>query len=469
MKEFAITPVWDGKTPLYQQLYHCIVEEIRAGRLGEGDKLPSRRALCAHLGVSMSTVEGAYGLLTAEGYTRSVPRSGYRVCPVLTLDEAPPASLPQAEEGEEEPPLSQCFSTSAVDPSDFPFASWSRLLREAARESALLSRGDGQGEADLREALCAFLRQYRGVACRKEQVVVGAGMEYLFTLLFQLFPPETIAALESPGYLAPCRALESQGRRWVGLPLDGEGLRPDALLASEASIACVTPSHQFPTGVTMPTARRSALLRWAYAAPERYLVEDDYDSDFRFSSRPLPALQGLDGGERVVYAGTFSRSIAPSIRAAYLVLPPALLRRYREKFSHSASTVSRFEQHALGRFLASGQYQRHLRRMSGIYRERCAALIAALKRYFPQGEIAGGEAGLHLLLTLPGREDGELSALAGARGYAVHTLSEYCLGPSPRPGTLVLGFAGLPPPQAESAVSALAAALEHPHPGKGIE
>lgn len=465
MKEFAITPAWDGKTPLYQQLYRCIVEEIRAGRLKEGDKLPSRRALCAHLGVSMSTVEGAYGLLTAEGYVRAIPRSGYRVCPVLTLDEAPHSPPPRAETPPKEG-LKECFSTSAVDTSVFPFASWSRLLREAAREPALLGRGDGQGEEDLREALCAFLRQYRGVVCRKEQVVIGAGMEYLLSLLFQLFPAGVPVGLESPGYLAPRRALESQGRRWVPLPLDGEGLRPDALPEGGAAVVCVTPSHQFPTGVTMPTARRSALLRWAYAAPGRYLVEDDYDSDFRFSSRPLPALQGLDGGERVVYAGTFSRSIAPSIRAAYLVLPPSLLEGYRERFSRSASTVSRFEQHALGRFLASGQYQRHLRRMSALYRSRCAALISALERHFPQGEILGGEAGLHLLLTLPGREDGELSALARRGGYAVHTLSEYCLGPSPRPGTLVLGFAGLPEEEAEEAASGLEAAFNGKRGGR---
>ena len=459
--EFAFTPDWSGELPLYEQLYRYVVGEIRGGRLAAGEKLPSRRRLAEHLGVSLTTVERAYGLLTAEGYIRSEPRSGWRVCPVLTLEEgAPPTPHPRpapapAEEGSA---LSLCFSTGAVDTSAFPFRLWARLNREAVYEHPdLLQRGHPQGEPGLREALCAFLHQYRGAECAPEQVVVGAGLEYLLGLLLQLLPADTLYALEDPGYPATARALENQGRRAVFLPVDGDGMDGAALAASGAQAAYVTPSHQFPLGVTMPMSRRTELLRWAYGAEGRYLIEDDYDSEFRYASRPIPALQGLDRRGRVVYVGTFSRSIAPSIRMAYLVLPPALLAVYREKFSYAASTVSRFEQEALRRFLVTGAYARHLRRMTGLYRGRRTALAEALGR-LPGGTVWGGEAGLHLLFTLAGREEGELTAAAARAGYQVRGLSQYCRGVPPRPGTLVLGFAGLPEEEAPAAVAALASA-----------
>lgn len=460
MADFLFVPQPEGKIPLYEQIYRYAVEEIRAGRLKEGDKLPSKRALAAHLGVSLSTVEGAYGLLAAEGYVRSIPRSGYRVCALAALE------VPPATPGRSAPPiaaapvLSDCFSTAAVDTSLFPYAAWARLMRRAVQEPELLQRGHPQGDLALREALCAFLRQYRGVSCHSEQVVVGAGMEYLLDVLLQLLPAEAPIALEDPGYRALYRSVGNLRRPFLPILVDGQGLRPDLLEASGAGAVYVTPSHQFPMGVTMPAPRRSELLRWAYGGEGRYIVEDDYDSEFRYSSRPIPAMQGGDRGGRVIYTGTFSRSIAPSIRAAYLILPQSLLPAYREKFAHGASTVSRFEQWVLAQFLSSGQYARHLRRVGNLYRSRCAALSTALEEAFPAGRVSGNDAGLHLLLTLPGREDDALTAAAQRAGYRVHALSEYCHGPSPLPGTLVLGFAGLEAGAAARAAEDLRRAIE---------
>lgn len=464
MADFLFVPASDSNIPLYEQIYRHVVEEIRAGRLGEGNKLPSKRALSAHLGVSLSTVEGGYGLLVAEGYVRPVPRSGYRVCAVAA-PELPPA-LPEKTEStngeavDRSPPLSDCFSTAAVDTSVFPYAAWARLMRTAVQEPSLLQRGHPQGDLPLREALCAFLHQYRGVNCHPEQVVVGAGMEYLLDVLLQLLPGQKPIGLENPGYRALYRSVENMQRPFLPLPVDNQGLQPEALEQSEAGAIYVTPSHQFPMGVTMPAPRRAALLRWAYAAPERYIVEDDYDSEFRYTSRPIPAMQGGDMGGRVVYTGTFSRSIAPSIRAAYLILPEGLLPAYREKFAHGASTVSRFEQWVLASFLSTGQYARHLRRVAGLYRARCAALTGALEQAFPTGTVSGNDAGLHLLLTLPGRKDEDLTAAAAQAGYRVHALGEYCHGPSPLPGTLVLGFAGLETERATQAAKDLKQAIE---------
>lgn len=445
-----LTPAFRDGAPLYDQLYRHIVSLIRSGELAQGEKLPSKRRLAQHLGVSLTTVEKAYGLLTAEGYLESYPRSGCRVAPSLAAIPAPPRPAAPPPPKREE--LDECFSTSAVDTSVFPFSTWARLSREAVYENpGLLQRGEGQGDWKLRAALADFLHQYRGVSCAPEQVVVTAGLEGALWVLLQLLP-RAVFGLEDPGYGSLRRLLDNLGRRWVPVVMDGRGLSVQALEGSGADVAYVTPSHQFPLGITTPAGRRGELLRWAYAKPGRYLIEDDYDAEFRYASRPIPAMQGMDQGGRVLYVGTFSRTIAPSIRVAYLILPPELLEVYHEKFRHASATVSRFEQEALCRFLTSGAYGRHLRRAGNLYRRRRDALCAALKGW---GEVRGAEAGLHLLFTLPGREEADLAERAAKAGYRVRGLGEYCVGGDPLPGTLVLGFAGLPEERAGRATGEL--------------
>lgn len=450
-----LTPSFDDSAPLYEQLYRYIAAQIRSGALKTGEKLPSKRRLAQHLNLSLTTVEKSYGLLTAEGYLESAPRSGYRVAPVLTSPPAraaAPAAPPQRET-----PLNDCFSTSAVDTSVFPFSTWARLTKEAVYENPeLLQRGDGQGDWAFRATLADFLHQYRGVNCSPEQIVLGAGVEGLMWVLLQLLPG-AVFALEDPGYVSLRRLLDNLDRPYVPIPVDSQGLSVNALAQSQADVAFVTPSHQFPLGVTTPVGRRSELLRWAYGKPGRYLIEDDYDSEFRYSSRPLPAMQGLDEGGRVIYVGTFSRTVAPSIRVAYLILPHDLLTVYRTKFGHAAAMVSRFEQEALRKFLTTGAYSRHLRRVGNLYRRRREALVKALEGW---GKVSGAQAGLHLLFTLPGREESGLVARARTAGYRVRGLGEYCLKAAPTPGTLVLGFAGLPEEQATAAVVDLRRAFE---------
>lgn len=446
-----LTPGFDHSGPLYEQLYRYIVAQIRCGALTQGEKLPSKRRLAEHLGISITTVERAYGLLTAEGYLEAAPRSGYRVTPALELtpNPEPPKALPSQSV---QATLDDCFSTSAVDTSVFPYATWARLSKEAIYENPeLLQRGDGQGDWAFRATLADFLHQYRGVSCSPEQVVLGAGLEALMWVLLQLLP-QAVFALEDPGHISMKRLLENLGRPYVPVPVDENGMELSALHSSGADVAYVTPSHQFPLGVTTPVARRSGLLRWAYERPGRYLIEDDYDSEFRYASRPIPAMQGLDTGGRVIYLGTFSRTVAPSIRVAYLILPPALLEEYHQRFGHAACTVSRFEQEALRRFLVTGCYSRHLRRVGSLYRQRRDALVSALEDW---GEVRGAEAGLHLMFTLPGRDDRELVKQAAQAGCRVRGLSEYCVQTVPRPGTLVLGFAGLPVERAADAVTKL--------------
>ncbi len=435
-------PVFGGDAPLYHQLYRHIAAAIQSGALAPGSRLPSKRRLCALAGVSMSTVEAAYSLLAAEGYVLARPRSGYVCADLLPPAPAAPVSVPETVP---EPPPRWAYdcSTSGVDTSVFPFSSWARITKEAVYENpGLLQRGHPQGDLPLRTALAELLAHYRGVRCSPEQVVVGAGADYLLTLLLQLLRSQKSIALEDPGYPAAYAAAALHGRQAVPIPVDGEGMDPEALAASGAGLAYLTPSHQFPLGVTMPAGRRSRLLHWAASAPDRWLIEDDYDSEFRYSSRPIPALQGLDRAGRVVYMGTFSRSIAPAIRVAYMILPPALLERYHRTFSHGACTVSRFEQESLRRFLVQGLYGRHLRRTGNLYRRKCALFTGALSD-IPGVAVSGAEAGLHFLAALPRFSEAELVARAAEKSVGIHPLSRYCHNVPPRPSTVVLGFAGL--------------------------
>ena len=478
-----------ARAPMYEQLYAAIAGAIREGALRAGEKLPSKRALCALLGVSRATVETAYELLLAEGYVTSKPRSGFYVVEYETaaVSEGPssvirlagdggchlpprgkaaaavsegPSSAPVCALGHLPPrgkALESPFSTSAVDVSAFPYASWAKLYKEVVYNSPeLLQRGDPRGEAGLREALARLLSEYRGVRCGPEQVVVGAGMETLTDQLLTLFGPEAVCAMEDPGYPALERSLRARGRAIRHVPMDGSGMDAEALERSGADLAYLTPSHQFPLGITMPASRRSRLLRWA-AEGERWIIEDDYDSEFRYGGRPISSMQGMDRHGRVIYAGTFSRSLAPAIRLAYMVLPPALAERWQALYGRQQPTVSRYEQTVMARFLDGGFYSRYLRRVGKLYADRRAALLAALAGI--EGlAVSGAGGGIHFLVTLPRFPEAELLRRAAGAGLPLRGLSEFCHEAPPRPSTLVLGYGGLPTEQVPAAVARLTAA-----------
>lgn len=446
-----ITPVLDPglSTPLYEQLYRRIRADIESGVLPAGEKLPSKRSLSAHLKVSVVTVEGAYGQLLAEGYLRSEPKRGFFVAALEpSLTPAPPVPLRE----KTPPPPADAprydFATNAVDAARFPFATWAKLMRQVLtkEDSGLLSAIHPQGVPALRAAIVDYLREFRGIDAQPDQVVVGAGSEYLTGILFQLLGREGGYAVENPGYRKFGRILSRQGALICPIPLDEQGLRVDALTWSGARVVHVTPSHHFPLGTVMPVTRRRELLSWAAAGEERYIIEDDYDSEFRFSGRPIPALQSLDAGERVVYLNTFAKSLAPSLRIGYMVLPPHLAERYRREFLLYSSTVPSFEQYTLARFLEGGHFERHIARMRVEYRDRKAALTACVKELGFPAKLSGADAGLHMLLTLEnGMGEEELVERAAAEGVAVYSLSAYWLTPPPEelPPTLIMGYARL--------------------------
>ncbi len=482
-------PFTDKSAPFYEQIYRFIKEEIQQGRIAAHTRLPSTRKLADSLGVSRSTVQLAYDQLVAEGYLEPEPYRGYfaaeidvllnlgqrqeeRWSPMTGDGEEGLAADTRAENGEEDPSGSAGepgrasgegarfwvdFSPRGIDLDHFPFHTWRKLSRETLTmaNKSLFTSGNPQGERGLREAVCRYLQSARGVMCRPEQVIVGAGSEYLLMLLNQLLGSSPIA-MEDPTYKQAYRVFQSLGHRVVPVPMDKSGMEVEALRASDARIAYIMPSHQYPTGIVMPVGRRQELLAWA-AEGGRYLIEDDYDSEFRYRGRPIPALYGSDRNGRVIYLGTFSKSVAPAIRVSYLVLPETLEARYRENCGFYASTVSRVDQEILRRFLEEGYFERHLNRMRGLYRNKHDCLLAALEPLRDRFRIQGDMAGLHVLLeSREGCREAELLERAAVVGVRVYGLSEYFLAPDRREShTVILGYANLTAEEIQKGIQAL--------------
>jgi len=447
MIELPLTLSAESKTPLYEQIYASIARQIRTGQLPCGTRLPGKRALAAQLGVAVNTVDTAYQMLVAEGYLVSREKSGFFVQEVSdTL--SPPSAAEEMAQEESRPRFRYDLSTGSVDTKLFPFRTWGRIQKELLYEAPeLLRHGHRQGDASLRAAIADYLRAYRGVVCSAEQIVVGAGTEYLLGLAAHLLKGG-VAAVENPGYHRLPSILENNGLACRFVEIDSGGLSETSLRRSGANICCVTPSHHFPTAVTMPVGRRSRLLAWAMEEPGRYIIEDDYDAEFRFDMRPLPSLQGMGGQSGpVIYLSTFSKSLAPSIRIACMVLPPELLERYREIYGSYSNTVSRFEQQTLCRFLTEGYFVRHLSRMRSAYKERMERLCRALNEAFAGENISlkGQHTGLHLLLTLPGADEEEMVRAARSAGVQLQGLSAYYMEDKERcpRSTVILGYADL--------------------------
>lgn len=446
-----------AKAPLYEQLYRAIRQDIMTGALAGGERLPSKRRLAEHLKISQITVETAYGQLLAEGYLSSKPRSGYFVQKIEQCAPVPAQAGEEAAAGPS-PAKAGCapavrfdFQTNTVDTACFPFATWARLLRGelTERASTLLAAAPPQGAPELRREICRYLAEFRGIQASPEQVVVGAGSEYLLSLIIQLLGRERVYALENPGYPKLDQIFRANGAQVAPLALDGQGLRADLLRPSGAGAVYLTPSHHFPLGVVMPAARRMEVLQWALEDEDRYIIEDDYDSEFRYASRPIPAMKELDHADRVIYLNTFAKSLAPSLRIGYMVLPRRLLEAYRTRLNFYSSTVPSFEQYTLAQFLQTGSFERHVARIRNLYKGRRDALLDALQTspLGPHIRISGAEAGLHLLLSLDnGLSEDEMVGRAAQEGVRVAGLSGYYIAGRAAcpPSTVLLGYAGLP-------------------------
>lgn len=431
------------KEPLYEQIYEQIKHQIQMGDLPQKTKLPSARKLAAYLDVSRNTVDFAYGQLAAEGYIESRPRSGFYVCQVEEL-----AALDihvETEEvrgGEKKAQMPYDFSPSGTDMEYFPYHVWRKLLKEIMinDNSELFQKGDPQGDYELRRSIMYYLRQSRGVHVHASQIVIGAGMENLLFLLRQTFGKKRVVGLENPVYTNACGILRELGFGIRPVAMDHNGLNVDDLRKTDADLAYVTPAHQYPTGVIMPAGRRGQLLRWAREKEERYIIEDDYDSEFRYHGKPIPALQGLDSSEKVIYMGTFSRAIAPAIRVGYIVLPPKLLDLYHKNVTAFSCSVSRIDQKVLTLFLSEGHFERHLNRMRNLYKEKHDLLLECIRKNIPGASVSGEGAGVHLIVNFHIREKEEFEQKLRQQGVVIYPLSFYYIEGTPREEQYILGF-----------------------------
>ena len=429
--------------PLYEALYRCIRTDILSGVLKPGEKLPSKRTLAQNLEVSKITVEGAYNQLLGEGYIRAQEKVGYFV------EDIPQALVPAevsstAATPEESRPL---LDLTGSGTEKFPFSVWSRLQREVMLDygEKLLLPLPNQGIAPLRQAIAAHLHAFRAMNVDPENILIGAGTDFLYNLLIQLLGRHKTYAVEDPGYSKIHKIYAAGGVRCISVPMDQEGVRPDAL--GDAQVLHLSPAHHFPTGLVTSVPRRQALLAWAQNA-DGYIIEDDYDSEFRFDAHPKPTMQSLDPSGRVIYMNTFSKSLAPSIRISYMVLPPALMESFRRNLGFYSCTVSSFEQYTLARFLSSGHFEKHINRMRKYYKNRRNQVVSALNNcaFAEKLTIREEDAGLHFLLKVDtDMTDRELVQYCEDKGIRLRALSSYYHQPIPDEDKqcLVINYAGV--------------------------
>lgn len=467
MYEFLPVLDRDVSEPLFRQLYAQIKQEIINGNLTKNEKLPSKRRLATSLQCSQNTVQTAYNQLVDEGYILPRAKSGYYVAEIdgiLSISIEPQmASVDKSQSNA----CSYDFSCQGVDLTCFPFSIWRKLAKSIINEQDkdLLRTGDPQGYPLLRSGIARYLRQSRGVHCSPEQVIISSGIEFLFQLLIQLFDKNFVFAIENPGYEKLSMLFNSSRAKFKPVALDKYGMRPDELDLYAANVACITPSHQFPTGKIMSISRRVQLLNWANEKPDRYIVEDDYDSEFRYSGKPIPSLQGLDQCGKVIYVGAFSKSLTPALRISYMVLPEKLLETYHEKLSFYICPVPTIEQKILYRFIQEGHFERHLNRMRNLYKQKRERLVTALRDMLPDAVIEGTTAGLHFVLMIGnGLTESELVIRANEYGVKVYEFSRLFSGQAYDVvcSKLILGFATLNLEDIQFAVSLLSKAWHNP-------
>ncbi|PLT28779.1 MocR-like pyridoxine biosynthesis transcription factor PdxR [Peribacillus deserti] len=450
----------DG-SPLYDQLYEYIKKEIMEGRLVYQTKMPSKRKLSEFLQISQNTVESAYEQLVAEGYLDAVPRKGYYVMAYEDLAYVNKQKLSERVITGKQESERFHFHPSRIDSAPFPFSRWRKYAKDMISEEHmdLLALGNFKGEMELRQEISSYLYHSRGVVCSPEQIIIGSGTEYLLPQLVHLLGDESVYAIEEPGYQLTKHILSIRNKEVIPVLVDEEGIMVEDLKTTGATTAYVTPSHQFPYGSVLSINRRTQLLNWAHSSNAHYIIEDDYDSEFRYTGKSIPSLQSMDKAEKVIYLSTFSKSLMPSLRIGYMVLPPKLLEKYQREFSFYSSSVSRFDQHILARFMKEGDFEKHLNRMRKIYRRKLETVVDLLRPYNKKIGIIGESAGLHIILTVDnGMNEKELIDKASAASIRIYGLSKYSLIKREEAvPSIVLGFAGIPQ---EDLVTAIGMLLE---------
>lgn len=429
--------------PLYKALYDFIRTDIVNGKLSANEKMPSKRALAKNLGISVISVENAYDQLICEGYLYSLPKRGYFVSQIENLDqlknhseESKGKEIPAFEKAatiqteKESDSITFDFSSNRIHSESFPFSIWAKILREnvSRKEKELLKVSPSGGVYELRKAIADHLNSFRGMKVHPDQIIVGAGTEYLYGLLIKLLGTDKVYCIENPGYKKLSKIYQANGTKCVTANLDENGLNVDELRASGAQIAHISPTHHFPTGISMPATRRYEMLSWAKENSSHYIIEDDYDSEFRLKGKPIPSLYSLDVFSKVIYMNTFSKSLVSTIRISYMVLPLNLARQFYEKLGFYSCTVSTFEQYTLATFISEGYFEKHINRMRLFYGRKRAKVIELIKMQFSdkQCRIIENDSGLHFILEFNTKlSDLQVKNALSAKGIYISSVTDY--------------------------------------------
>lgn len=426
----------DSKTPIYEQLYNFIKSDIISGAISGGEKLPSKRELAAHLGISKVTVEASYGALIDEGYVTSIEKKGYYCEKNLAIN--PDAKIAAGSNSHysyirgdtsKNGGYAIDLCSNSVPRGQFPFSVWSHLMREVISDYhlELLDPIPFNGVFRLRQAISRYLLSERGMSISPDCIVIGSGSEYLYTQIIRLLGNDKVYGIENPCYPKISEVYRMNRADCVPLNLTESGTDTEQITKTGAAVLHISPSHNFPTGQIMSAKKRHEIISWANSG-DRYIIEDDFDSELRFGGKPIPPLQTLDTRGRVIYINTFSKTISPSLRLGYMVLPESLARRYGELLSFSACTVPSFEQYLLAEFIERGYFERHLNRTKKYYEILRSELLSEYRAHpaAAVSKLSESDAGLHFTLNLKTvMPESEIKKELESRGIKAAFISDY--------------------------------------------
>lgn len=437
-----------SKKALYIQLYENIRLAITEKTLAPDSPLPSKRALASHLGLSVKTIENAYSQLLLEGYIYSVEKKGYFVSTLSDYRTKSAKSAPYLSKYQDENYLVD-LKSNKNNMEMFPASTWYRMMRETLSydTARLLDTVPFNGLLELRIAIAKYLLDFRGMDVSPDQIIIGAGTEYLYNRLIQLLGRDISFAVEDPGYHKIRAIYESNQVAYTAIPLDKDGIRMELLEASECDIVHLSPAHHFPLGFVTPITRRLELLSWVNAKKGRYIIEDDYDSEYRYHGMPVPPLYSIDVRGKVIYMNTFSKSIAPAVRISFMVLPEDLMEKYISTMNFYSCSVSSFDQFTLARFIEGNYLERHINRMKRFYVKQHDDIVGAIRTSSLRNKttIIEDAAGTHFLLKVQTPlSDRELISYLRERRILVSCLSEYCQQYNPDyDSTLIINYSGI--------------------------
>ncbi len=451
-----------GKMPIYEFLYNCIKTDILSGRFSKNERLPSKRALAGHLGIGVITVENAYAQLEVEGYITSVEKRGYFVCEIGDLkkyvSQKPRYIDDDVLPTDGEKKYIADFTSNNINAEKFPFSVWAKLMRRILcdENTHLLAPVSHNGALPLRRAIANHLYKFRGFEVLPENIIVGSGTEYLYNILIQLLGREKIIALENPGYNKIAKIYGACGVKYKYIDMDENGLSVEQLSKSGARVAHVSPSHHFPTGTVMTAGRRFELLNWAEKT-DGYIIEDEYDSEFKFSGKPVPPLKSVDANGHVIYMNTFSKTIAPSMRISYMILPSELMSVYNKKLGFYSCTVPAVEQYVLTAFLEEGYFEKHINRMKTYYKSLRNAVIKAIEssNISKMVSVEETDSGLHFPVKIKTEiSDSTLVKLLDDKGIKISFLSQYVYGNTKKfEHTAIINYSGINLENIEKAIT----------------